>query len=63
MIELKQGMDAHSLEIVRVGGAHVGYIQWHTDRSPRIVLTGAFSELSLTELDSVISGYKAHRRL
>lgn len=60
MIATDSGMDPHSLEIKR-DGKHVGYIQWHRGREPHIILTGAFSSLSLTELDTVLTNYKAHR--
>ncbi len=53
-------MDPHSLEIER-DGKHVGYIQWHSGCSPRVVLSGAFAYLSLSELEDVLAAYKEHR--
>ena len=62
MIKLKQGMDPHSLEIVRPGEdpEHVGYIQWHPERPARIVLTESFSFLTLNELDTILLLYRQH---
>jgi hypothetical protein len=63
MITLKQGMDQYSLEILRKGDnpGHVGYIQWHPGRQPRIVLSESFGQLSLPDVERVFAGYRAHR--
>ena len=65
MVELKQNMDQHSLEIVRIqpdgNRKHVGYIQWHPERQPHIVISEAFGSLTLSELDYVLDRYRAHR--
>ena len=50
MITLEQTMDPHSLEIVDETNIHLGYVQWHPGREPRIVLTDDHSELSANEM-------------
>lgn len=56
-ITTNQAMDPHSLEIYR-DKEHVGYIQWHPNRDPRIVFNEAFGYLSLKELDIVLADYR-----
>jgi len=67
VIALKAGMDPHSREIVRVNNPddveHVGYVQWHPGKEPRIVLSESFSHLTISEVESVLSSYKAVRRV
>jgi hypothetical protein len=49
MIAFNHTADPHSMEIRR-DGEHVGFVQWHPGRSPRVVLDSSFSELSASEM-------------
>lgn len=65
MITLESGMDPHSLEIKR-DGKHVGYVQWHGEaekgaHTNKLVFSEAFSHLTLTELEQVLTQYRNHR--
>lgn len=62
MIAINRTMDQHSLEITR-DAKHVGYVQWHPEREPRIVLSTAFEFLTMSEVSAVQSAYEAHREL
>lgn len=61
MINVVYGMDPRSLEIKR-GRQHVGFINWHPERSPRIVLTQAASYLTVEEIRDVLDEYETHRK-
>jgi hypothetical protein len=49
MITFNHTADPHSMEIGR-DGLHVGFVQWHPGRSPRVVLDSSFSELDANEM-------------
>jgi hypothetical protein len=57
MIEFIRSMDPHSLGIAR-DGKEFGYLQWHKDRSPRIVLRNEFDYLTITEMEYCIEKFK-----
>jgi len=67
VIALKTGMDPHSREIVRVNCSddveHVGYVQRHPGKEPCIVLSESFAHLTISEAETVLSSYKAVRRV
>ena len=49
MLKFTHGMDPHSLNIVR-DNKNIGFLQWHSDRSPRVILHEAMEFLSFSEL-------------
>lgn len=49
MITLNHTADGNSMEIQR-DGKHVGFVMWHQDRSPRVVLDDTFSHLDASEM-------------
>lgn len=54
MLRFTCGMDEHSLDIMR-GDVHIGYLQWHFGRHPRVVLIKDFGELALYELQQCVA--------
>lgn len=58
MITTHRTMDSHALEIRREG-KWIGDILWHPEREPRIILREASEHLTLSEIESAISAYKA----
>jgi len=50
MVTLRHTMDFDSREIVDGDGEHVGYVQWHPDRPPGIILTEDHTRLSANEM-------------
>jgi len=63
MITVKDiGMDPHSMDLLR-DGKHIGYIQWHGGKEPRIVLIEAFGFLTLSEIEDVTMNTKFHTYL
>lgn len=59
MIRFMKDMDPHSLTIFRGGqgweGASLGFLQWHPGRPPRILISVAFTEFSLDEMETLTS--------
>jgi len=49
LLEFKQTMDKHSLDIIR-DGKGIGYLQWHSYRENRIVLREPLESLSIFEM-------------
>lgn len=61
MIECRQTMDDHSLEIHR-DGHWIGHILWHSDRSPRIKLNES-GVLTVAEAEQIIAEYRRVAKL
>ena len=57
MIKLKQTMDSRSLDIER-DGKRIGSLQWHPERTPRIVLNDSLEHISLTDALHCINQYQ-----
>ena len=60
MIDFIPSMDQHSLGIAR-NGKEFGYLQWHKERSPRIVLRNSFDYLTISEMEYCIEKWKEMR--
>lgn len=54
MLEFIQSMDPASLTISR-DGENIGFLQWHSNRSPRIILHNKGEHLSLNNLRRCLS--------
>lgn len=54
-----QTMDNCSRDIIQ-DGKHIGYLQWHPDRSPHVTLTKSFTHLSIAEMQECISRKQKH---
>lgn len=54
-VATQRDMDPNSLDILR-DGKHIGYIQWHPGREPRIELREN-GYLTLNELSTVLDNY------
>lgn len=61
MLEFGLTMDSHSLEIKR-DGKFLGFIHWHPEKEPRIVLHPALSSLTLTEMQACIDRLRKETR-
>lgn len=52
MITLRRTQDQHSHDILR-DGKHIGYMQCHKERNPRIVLISAFGFIDLADMEKL----------
>lgn len=59
-MQFRQTMDSHSREIIKEG-KFIGFLQWHSDRPPHVVLHHDFTSLSLTEMQECIDEYERIR--
>jgi hypothetical protein len=61
MLTFHSSMDAHSLDIKR-NGEFIGFLQWHPNRDPRIVLMSlngvSTQELSLQEAKECLEKFE-----
>lgn len=61
MITFNRSIDPHSLDIVR-DSEDIGFLQWHPDRDPRIVLHKAGEQLSVWELQACMLKFEEVQR-
>ena len=71
MIQLSMTMDKHSRAIKRKEypseeWKHVGYLRWHSGRTPRIVLDGdatdGYCYLTMDEVDHIVTEWTEIKR-
>lgn len=59
MLKFRDSADPHSKTIVNANGRLMGFVQWHPERNPRLVLNGADS-LDLEELNQCVDEIEKH---
>lgn len=57
MLSFNHSADPKSLDIVRKDKP-IGFLQWHSEREPRVILFDTFSSLSIEEMQQCINRLK-----
>lgn len=61
MLSFLRTSDNYSLDILR-HGKHIGYLQWHKERSPRVILEKEYPCLTISEMKWIIEDFDLFMR-